>query len=230
VPRRKLSAIKWIRRTIDQRENARAMLALERIGRLEPFEQCAEGGAPGEGVHRVDSLAERRHIADAPLVRMLDMTDHDSDPPDRQRSPHAASPYPLSRMSAPHDLLDVAREIQQADSVLAAVTGAQLETIARQIRALQREAARVLEATRRDAELHRALCRFKKLPGHVYHLYRRPNGELYFSMLSCADWKDAPPHAYEGSYRLEADMRWTPEAAIDARERSICDVTVPAIT
>jgi hypothetical protein len=160
-------------------------------------------------------------LPDAPRVRTLEMTDHDSDPPDRQRSSHAASPYPLSRMSAPHDLIDVAREIQQADSALAAVAGAQLETIARQIRELQREAARVLEATRRDAELHRALCRFKKIPGHVYHLYRRPNGELYFSLLSPADWKDTPPHAYEGSYRLEADMRWTAASEIDARERAI---------
>jgi hypothetical protein len=161
-------------------------------------------------------------VTDAPSERTHEMTEHDdSDPTDRQRSPHAASPYPLSRLSAPHDLIDVAREIQTADSALAAVAGAQLETIARQIRELQREAARVLEATRRDAELHRARCRFKKLPGHIYHLYRRPDGERYFSMLSCADWGDAPPHEYEGSYRLEADMRWTPASEIDARERAI---------
>jgi hypothetical protein len=160
-------------------------------------------------------------LPDAPRVRTHEMTDHDSDPSDRQRSPHAASPYPLSRMSAPHDLIDVAREIQHADSALAAVAGAQLETIARQIRELQREAARVLETTRRDAELHRATCRFKKLAGHIYHLYRRPNGELYFSMLSPSDWKDAAPHAYEGSFRLEADLRWTAAPEIEARERAI---------
>src|ERR1700755_117987 len=122
------------------------------------------------------------------------MTDHDSSNPDR--SPHAASPFPLSRMSARHDLIDVAREIQAADSSLAAVAGAQLETIARQIRECQREAARVLEATRRDAELHRASCRFKKIPGHVYHLYRRPSGGVFFSMLSGGAWDCAPPPAY----------------------------------
>jgi hypothetical protein len=144
---------------------------------------------------------------------------HDSDPPCPPRGPQAASPFPLSRLSARHDLIDVAREIQLADAALGAVTGAQLETIARQIRELQREAARVLDAARRDAELHRATCAFKKIPGHVYHLYRRPNGERYFSMLSCADWNDAPPHAFEGSYRLEADMRWTPLEDIEARDR-----------
>jgi hypothetical protein len=142
------------------------------------------------------------------------------DDSERPRGPHAASPFPLSRMSAKHDLIDVAREIQRADAALAAVAGAQLETIARQIRELQSEAARVLEAARRDAELHRANCRFKKLPGHVYHLYRRPDGERYFSMLSCADWNGAPPHTFEGSYRLEADMRWTALEDVDTRERA----------
>lgn len=145
------------------------------------------------------------------------MTDDESQ---RQHGPHAASPYPLSRLSARHDLIDVAREIQLADAALGAVAGAQLETIVRQIRALQRDAARVLEQTRRDAELHRATCRFKKIPGKVYHLYQRPDGERYFSLLSCADWNDAPPHAYEGSFRLEADMRWTPLNEVAARDRA----------
>ena len=36
------------------------------------------------------------------------------------------------------------------------------------------------------------------------------NGERYFSMLSPEDWRGAPPHRFEGSYALEADMRWTP--------------------
>jgi hypothetical protein len=129
---------------------------------------------------------------------------------ERTRSPQAASEYPLSRLSAPHDLIDVAREIQRADATLTAVVGAQLETIARQIRGLQEEARRVLEAAQRDAELHRAVCRFKKIPGRVYHLYERPSGERYFSLLSRADWNDRPPHAFAGSFRLEADMRWTP--------------------
>lgn len=139
---------------------------------------------------------------------------------DRPRGPQAASPYPLSRLSAKHDLIDVAREIQRADAALAAVAGAQLETIAHQIRELQREAARVLEAARRDAELHRTTCRFKKIPGRVYHLYRKPDDERYFSMLSPQDWAGSPPHPYEGSYRLEADMRWSAQDELASRDRT----------
>jgi hypothetical protein len=135
------------------------------------------------------------------------------------RAPSAASRFPLSRMSAPHDLVDVAREIQSADAMLSAVVGGKLEAIARQIRTLQLEARHTLELARVHAELHRAACSFKKRPGQVYHLYRREDGEPYFSLLSVADWGGQPPHAYAGSYRLEADMQFTPAKEIEQREQ-----------
>src|SRR3712207_6501923 len=106
----------------------------------------------------------------------------------RHEGPSRSSPYPLSRLAPAHDLVDVAREIQQADAMLGAVTGAKLEGLARQIRSLQEEARGILDAARRDSELHRAACSFKKRPGQIYHLYRRPEGALYFSMLSPEDW------------------------------------------
>lgn len=131
----------------------------------------------------------------------------------------ASSPYPMSRLSAPHDLIDVAREIQAADSLLGAVTGGKLEAIARQIRALQEEAARTLQEAKAAAELHRATCNFKKVVGQTYHLYRRSDGALYFSLLSPQDWGEKPPHAFQGSYRLEADMRFTPAEDVLTREQ-----------
>jgi hypothetical protein len=128
----------------------------------------------------------------------------------------------MSRLSAPHDLVDTAREIQKADALLSAVTGEKLRLVAEQIRALQSQARELLEEARRSAELHRAECRFQKRVGRVYHLYR--DGErLYFSMLSPGDWGGRAPHAYEGSYRLEADMGWTPverAASRDAQDAS----------
>ena len=127
----------------------------------------------------------------------------------RHEGPPQASPYPLSRLAPVHDLVDAAREIQEADRMLGTVTGGKLGLLARQIRALQEEARALLDAARRDAELHRAECRFQRRPGHVYHFYRRPDGKLYLSMLSPDDWRGSPPHAFEGSYRLEADMSWT---------------------
>lgn len=130
----------------------------------------------------------------------------------------ATSPYPLSRLSAPHDLVDVAREIQEADKTLGGVTVAKLRTIAEQIRALQAQAARVLEEARQSSDLHRASCAFKRRPGHVYHLYRkREVGSLYWSMLSPEEW-GTPPDEFQGSYRLEVDMSWTPVEQIEQRD------------
>jgi hypothetical protein len=125
-----------------------------------------------------------------------------------------ASPYPVSRLAPPFGLVDLAREIQDADRVLGAVVGGQLEVIAEQIRGLQERARDILERADRAGQLHRAACNFRKRPGATYHLYRRPSGELYFSMLSPEDWGGSgtgggPPHPFEGSYRLEVDMSWT---------------------
>ena len=147
-----------------------------------------------------------------------------SDPTQRYAGPNvdvpaSLSPYPVSRMSAPHDLVDTAREIQQADKVIASVTSEKLGMIADQIRALQEQARDLLARANRDAELHRAECRFQKVAGQTYHLYRRTrdaSDRLYFSMLSPADWRNAPPDPYEGSFRLESDASFTPLDEIEA--------------
>jgi hypothetical protein len=127
-----------------------------------------------------------------------------------ERALTRAVPYPTSRLAARIDLVDMAQEIERADQAIGMVVGAKLEVIREQMRALQEEARRILEEARASAELHRARCSFRKIAGKVYHLYRKPDGELYFSMLSPDEWGGRPPHAFEGSYRLEVDMSWSP--------------------
>lgn len=134
------------------------------------------------------------------------------------RGPERASPYGLSRLAPAIDLVDVAREIQAADLAIGNVASAKLRVIAEQIRSLQAQAQAVLGDARRAAELHRASCRFHKRVGQVYHLYRRESGERYFSMLSPDEWGTALRDAFEGSYRLEADMSWTPADAVETRD------------
>ena len=129
---------------------------------------------------------------------------------DRHEGPARTSPYPVSRLAPAHDLVDAARQIAEADQMIGTVTHAKLEVIAKQIRVLQEEARKILDDARVNAELHRASCSFRRTIGHVYHLYRRADGQLYFSMLHPDEWKGRPPHDFEGSYRLEADMSWTP--------------------
>jgi hypothetical protein len=117
------------------------------------------------------------------------------------------SPYPTSRLSPVHDLVDVAREIANADAMIGAVLHGKLEVIAEQIRALQQQAREILARAEHDAALHRAECRFRKRAGHVYHLYRRPDGGAYLSLLSPAEW-GTPPHEHVGSWELLADSSW----------------------
>ncbi len=149
-----------------------------------------------------------------------------SDHPRRHDGPNYAgparsSPYGLSRLAPAIDLVDVAREIQRADAIVGTVTADKLGRIADQIRALQAEAQAVLEAARRDAALHRATCHFQKVAGQTYHLYRKGDevaGELQWSILSPDDWHGRPPHAFVGSYRLEADASFTPAEEAAARD------------
>lgn len=89
---------------------------------------------------------------------------------------------------------------------------AKLQVIADQIKSLQEEARAVLAEARHDQELHHARCHFQRRPGQVYHLYRQHEGPLFFSLLSPDDWRGRPPHPFVGSYRLEADLSWTPLA------------------
>jgi hypothetical protein len=119
-------------------------------------------------------------------------------------------PYPTSRLGARIELVDMAQEIEKSDHALGLVVGAKLEVIRDQMRALQEQARKLLEEAQVSARLQRAKCNFKKIPGKVYHLYRRPDGELYFSMLSPDEWRGGPPHGFEGSYRVEIDLTLRP--------------------
>jgi hypothetical protein len=131
-----------------------------------------------------------------------------------------SAPYPVSRLGASVDLVDLAQQISVADSHINTRISAKLQLIAEQIRHLQDEARAALEGAQRDQELHRAQCNFKRIPGRLYHLYGRSDGSSYFSMLGPEEWSGTPPHPFKGSYRLENDMSWTPAAAIDRPDDS----------
>ena len=113
---------------------------------------------------------------------------------------------------------DLAQTVADAEAVVGEVTLRRLELLAKQMQAIREQAERVISEGRRDAELNRASCAFRRSPGRVYHLYRRDDGALLFSMLSPAEWRGNAPYAFEGSYRLEADQSWTPVDEIPSRD------------
>lgn len=141
-------------------------------------------------------------------------------PPINHQGPDHSAPYPVSRMAPAIELVDLAKEIAQADTQLANRASAKLDMIAAQIRALQEAARQVLEQTRHDQQLHRAQCNFKRIPGKIYHLYEKNDGTQLFSMLAPEEWRGQAPYRFLGSFRLENDMSWTPAERISSGENS----------
>lgn len=123
--------------------------------------------------------------------------------------PDRSSPYPVSRLAPAIELVDLAREIGEADRMLNVRVSAKLQVIADQIKALQHEARSVLAEAKQDQDLNHARCNFQRKPGSTYYLYKAKDGSTYFSMLSPEDWQNKPPHDFIGSFRLENDMSWT---------------------
>lgn len=136
----------------------------------------------------------------------------------KHKGPDNTSPYPVSRLAPKFDLLNVEKEIEEASRMLSAVARGKLELIARQMRLLQQEALEIIQKAEDDYSLHRAECRFRRVPGKTYHLYRRQNGITYFSMVSPNEWGASQPHEYVGSFQLEDNMSWTKSEQIVVRE------------
>ncbi len=124
--------------------------------------------------------------------------------------PDRSAPYPLSRLAPETQLIDMAKEIAEADDMLSIQATGKLRLLLGQMRGLQEEARTILEETRRNQELHRARCGFKKIAGIVYHLYEKEDSSLLFSMIGPDEWNGSPPFRFVGSFRLENDMSWTP--------------------
>ncbi len=128
--------------------------------------------------------------------------------PSIHRGGDRTAPYPVSRLAPEFSLVDLAREIEQAELMIHSTSHAKLRVIADQILNLKQQARDILEETRHNQALHHAECQFKKIPGKTYHLYKKTGGKLYFSMLSPADWNDQPRDRFLGTYQLQADMSW----------------------
>ncbi|EFN76746.1 uncharacterized protein C1orf50 homolog [Harpegnathos saltator] len=117
------------------------------------------------------------------------------------------------------DLMALVAEIQKADSCIKANACNKLQVIAEQIKFLQKQAEGILLEAERNAKLHHVACNFIKQPGHVYHLYQRESGQLYFSMISPEEWgNSAPSQSYKGSFRLEHDHSWTPLSQLQRKD------------
>nr|ACO15449.1 C1orf50 homolog [Caligus clemensi] len=115
------------------------------------------------------------------------------------------------------DLVDLASEIQKADEFTIATAGSKLSVIVEQMKFLQQQARKVLEDSNRNKQLNHIACNFKKVPGKVYYVYKKPSGQGYISMLSPDEWGSKCPE-HLGAYKLEPDMTWTPIDKVQQRQ------------
>lgn len=136
---------------------------------------------------------------------------------DNVAGPDHSSPYPVSRLGAPVSLVDAAKAIEAASATVAMRTNAQLEVIVEQIRALQAQAKEIVERAGRDLDLINADCRFRRVPGRIYHLYEKAGGHRYFSMVAPDEFGYARP-GFVASFRYEHDESWTRVDEIAARD------------
>ena len=143
---------------------------------------------------------------------------------DNFRGAGSASPYPVSRLGAPVSLVDMAKLIESASSKVAMRTNAQLEVIVEQMKALQERAREIIEQASRDVDLIHAECRFHRVPGRIYHLYERPDGHRFFSMVGPVEFGGAAPSGFVASFRYEHDESWTRLDEIAARDRRRAEI------
>ena len=85
---------------------------------------------------------------------------------------------------------------------------------------LQEEAALVLGGARRDVELHGIKLYGTKLRGRCYHLYQRPDGARFFSLLEPVEYAGLNPDCRPlGSFQLNFDASWIRQDADDTVDR-----------
>lgn len=108
------------------------------------------------------------------------------------------------------EIIELAKTIALADDrVMNRVTN-KLEVIAEQMNFLREQALRILKEGHTSMRLNHIPCNFLKVPGNTYYLYKRPSGQIYFSVLSPDDWRGKPPHTFCGSYIYGRDSSWIP--------------------
>ena len=85
---------------------------------------------------------------------------------------------------------------------------------------LQAEAQLIVGGARRDLALHAVPQNGTRLRGQSYHLYARPDGRQFFSLLDPVEYGQIDTAVrYEGHYRLEYDGSWRRLDADDAADR-----------
>lgn len=107
------------------------------------------------------------------------------------------------------DLETLIEALKQSETHVKNTAYNKLQVIGEQIKFLQKQAHEILSCASKDSELHKVPCNFVKTPGQIYHLYERPSGDEFWSMVSPLEFGSSNKNKHLGSYRMEVDRSFT---------------------
>ena len=81
---------------------------------------------------------------------------------------------------------------------------AKLKILFRQMESIKNEINAVVSESIETEFLQNIECKFKKIPGKNYFLYKNPKNELFFSIISPLEWKTE--NNYVGEYFYDYDL------------------------
>ena len=79
-----------------------------------------------------------------------------------------------------------------------------LKLLSQQIEIIKKQIHETVSEGLINTNLHKVECRFKKVCGNTYHLYKK-NDNYFFSQLSLSDWNYNPPYQFIASYLYDFD-------------------------
>jgi hypothetical protein len=87
-------------------------------------------------------------------------------------------------------------------------TEMQLDQIRKQVELLAAQAQAIHQRVDISERIYKVGMNFKPLIGHVYHLYTRPDGSEFLSMVAPTEWGRSSKVSFQATVKLLADHTW----------------------
>jgi Protein of unknown function (DUF2452) len=87
-------------------------------------------------------------------------------------------------------------------------TDMQLAQIRKQVELLAAQAQEIQQRVDISERIYKVGMNFKPLISHVYHLYTRPDGSEFLSMIAPTEWGRGAKISFQASVKLLADHTW----------------------
>jgi hypothetical protein len=84
----------------------------------------------------------------------------------------------------------------------------QLSQIRKQVELLVGQAQEIQRRVEISERIYQVGMNFKPLIGHIYHLYSRPDGSEFLSMVAPSEWGRSAKASFQASVKLLADHTW----------------------